>query len=216
MTIRRPRLPVDFDEAPMLGNRLRRTRRPLRETAYAEVHVRAVRALIVAPETAHGAWRLTRHPDDQAAHVLSRVMVELRTRPGLPVMGVEVTTTVPHLGGVRWWFSCPDCSARCASLFYVPGGGLVCRRCSGVTYASQRLSAARRLARTARRIRERLGGPPRLFEAVPLRPPRMHRRSYADLVAELERVEQEYLAMRSAARSGGGDRTVRCDAAGHG
>lgn len=200
----------------MIGNHLRRTRRPLRESAFAEVHARAVRALTVEQESAYGAWRLTRHPDDPAAHAPSRVMVELRTRPGLPALEVEVTTTAPHLGGVRWWFVCPDCSARCASLFYVPGGALVCRRCSGVTYASQRLSAARRLARTARRIRDRLGGPPRLFEPVPLRPPRMHRQSYAVLVAELERVEQEYLAMRSAARSGAGDRTDRCDTDQHG
>jgi hypothetical protein len=190
----------------MIGNRIRRTRRPLRETAYAEVHARAVRALTVTHETAHGAWRLTRNPDEALGDPLSRVMVELRTRVGVPAMAVEVSTTAPHLGGVRWWLACPDCSARCASLFYVPGRGLICRRCSGVTYASQRLSAARRLARRARRIRERLGGPPRLFEVVPARPPRMHQRTYADLVAELEGVEQEYLALRAVARGRRGER----------
>lgn len=49
---------------------------------------------------------------------------------------VPLTTTSPRYGGVRWWYVCPMCEGRKASL-YVSGTSLCCRQCAGLHYASQ-------------------------------------------------------------------------------
>jgi hypothetical protein len=41
-----------------------------------------------------------------------------------------------NLGGARWWFSCPVCSARIALLF-LRSGRFACRRCNSISYQSQ-------------------------------------------------------------------------------
>lgn len=53
---------------------------------------------------------------------------------------IVMLTTDPNLGGVRWWFACPACGARCGAL-YSPRSlakmDLRCRACWGLTYRSQ-------------------------------------------------------------------------------
>ena len=51
-------------------------------------------------------------------------------------IAVTLTTTSPRYGGARWWYVCPDCGGRKASL-YLHNESLCCRRCSGLHYASQ-------------------------------------------------------------------------------
>ncbi len=56
---------------------------------------------------------------------------------------VQLTTTRPRFGGLRWWFRCPlvkngiPCRRRVAKL-YLPGAGRYfgCRRCHNLTYTS--------------------------------------------------------------------------------
>jgi hypothetical protein len=56
---------------------------------------------------------------------------------------VELTTTQPRFGGLRWWFICPltvngrPCSHRVGKL-YLPPGSLYfgCRHCHDLTYTS--------------------------------------------------------------------------------
>jgi hypothetical protein len=56
---------------------------------------------------------------------------------------VELATTRPHFGGLRWWFLCPllvngrGCGRRVAKL-YLPSGGRYfgCRHCYDLTYKS--------------------------------------------------------------------------------
>jgi hypothetical protein len=57
---------------------------------------------------------------------------------------VELETTRPHLGGLRWWFSCPlsvdgrACGRRVAKLYLPPGGRYYgCRHCHRLTYMSR-------------------------------------------------------------------------------
>jgi hypothetical protein len=51
-------------------------------------------------------------------------------------ISVTLTTTSPRHGGARWWYVCPDCGGRKASL-YLHYESLCCRRCAGLHYASQ-------------------------------------------------------------------------------
>jgi hypothetical protein len=54
---------------------------------------------------------------------------------------IDLTATRPHLGGLRWWFVCPQvvgglaCRRRAAKLYL---GGLYfgCRACYDLTYTS--------------------------------------------------------------------------------
>jgi hypothetical protein len=56
---------------------------------------------------------------------------------------VELTTTGPRFGGLRWWFICPlvrsdwPCERRVAKLYLPPGGRYFgCRHCYDLTYTS--------------------------------------------------------------------------------
>jgi hypothetical protein len=50
---------------------------------------------------------------------------------------VGLDKTLPHFGGVRWWFICPSCKRRAAILYARFGReGFLCRRCHGLTYQS--------------------------------------------------------------------------------
>ncbi len=54
---------------------------------------------------------------------------------------VRLQTTRPHLGGLRWWFTCPlvkggrPCGRRVARL-YIRGRYFGCRRCHDLVYTS--------------------------------------------------------------------------------
>src|SRR5262245_48017606 len=56
---------------------------------------------------------------------------------------VELTTTRPRFGGLRWWFICPlvvsgrECGRRVGKLYLPPGGRYFgCRHCYNLTYTS--------------------------------------------------------------------------------
>jgi len=91
---------------------------------------------------------------------------------------VQLDTTSPHFGGVRWWARCPRCDARVAFL-YLDLVHVHCCACAGLAYASTRESAFVRALRRARKLEERLA-----------------RRSWWSTRARLAaRVDAEYEAM---------------------
>jgi hypothetical protein len=56
---------------------------------------------------------------------------------------VELFTTRPYFGGVRWWFICPnqDCEKMVGKLYQPPGAKyFLCRTCQNLTYTSCRES----------------------------------------------------------------------------
>ena len=56
---------------------------------------------------------------------------------------IELMTTKPNYGGVRWWFVCPneECSKMVVKLYQAPGTDhFVCRTCQNLTYESCRES----------------------------------------------------------------------------
>ena len=111
---------------------------------------------------------------------------------------VPITWTRPHLGGRRAWFRCPNraCGRRCA-VIYGRGTQWACQRCWNGNYPSQKEDPFDRMIRRAGKLRRRLGEtmPMAPIDHVemagwpPDKPPRIHRRTYDRLVAELHAVE---------------------------
>jgi hypothetical protein len=68
------------------------------------------------------------------------------------IYDIELLTTRPFLGGLRWWFSCPMCGRRVAKL-YLGGRRFGCRTCHNLTYRStQRAHSIERLVKLARAL----------------------------------------------------------------
>jgi hypothetical protein len=99
--------------------------------------------------------------------------------------------------GNRMRFLCPRCR-RCVCLLYYLDGRLYCRRCSGLWYAAQRISAKARKFRSMKMVRRKLGDYGQLWAVkVPPKPRRMWRRTYARHCAALARIERSlYLPRR--------------------
>ena len=95
---------------------------------------------------------------------------------------IYFSETPCNFGGNRKWFLCNRCHNRVSKLrFY--GRSLVCGRCIGVGYKSQRLNKARRLQNRAKKIKEELGmeTPASLCRLVEEsdRPKGMHRSTFS-------------------------------------
>jgi hypothetical protein len=107
-------------------------------------------------------------PSDDAEEVVFQCVLASSTAGALSlrlflderlVYVFALTSTAQHLGGVRWWWVCPDCGRRAAVLYAPCGLYWCCRRCANhITYPSSNASDKRlaydRLAETIRRCRE--------------------------------------------------------------
>jgi hypothetical protein len=93
-----------------------------------------------------------------------------------------------RFGGARALLRCPRCCRSVLNL-HLQAGRFTCRQCARLTYASRRERERDRHLRAANKLRRRLGGEEGALNAVPLRPTRMWRRTYARIVAEIERRE---------------------------
>ena len=95
--------------------------------------------------------------------------------------------TIPHYGGERAWFICPNCARRCGKLY--GGSRFCCRKCWGLTYESQREQRHHRLLRRAQGLRMRLGGSPSMADPFPRKPKGMHWRTYERLRRQHDALE---------------------------
>lgn len=89
---------------------------------------------------------------------------------------VDLVETEQKLGGRRQWFRCPGCHKRCAILY--AGMRFRCRKCSQLTYNSQREDPFSRSISQAQKIRMQLGGTASLLDPFPEKPRGMHWRTY--------------------------------------
>lgn len=106
-------------------------------------------------------------------------------------------------GGRRPWWICPGekdapCGRRAAVLY--PGGrSLLCRKCCGLVYETQRVCYGLRCLRKAKTIRIRLRAALTSWrDPIPPKPPGMHWKTYERLageVADLERCGLVWLKM---------------------
>ena len=104
---------------------------------------------------------------------------------------VPIKLTACHLGGQRPWFVCSAYSndrfcGRRAAILYCASDLFACRRCHGLSYASQQQTTLHRRLEQARKIRMRLGGNADLLEPFPAKPKGMHRRTFRRLRARAE------------------------------
>ena len=90
---------------------------------------------------------------------------------------VKTQTTSCHLGGERYWFTCPRCGNRVAVL-YAPGRHFACRQCCGLGYASQKEGAGDRAATRADKLRKRLGWEAGILNGPGGKPKGMHWKTY--------------------------------------
>ena len=100
---------------------------------------------------------------------------------------VPLTTTQPHLGGVRYWFLCPGCGKRRRVLF---GRSLYrCRSCWRLTYDCQHDPFPQHPWERCHRTREKLGGERGFLNPFPAKPKGMHWRTHYRLREEDWRAE---------------------------
>lgn len=90
---------------------------------------------------------------------------------------VDLSSTRPHLGGVRWWARCPRCERRCGVLNILGAGILGCRVCLHLAYESTRETPLALACRRARAARSRVGASADVFAPM-AKPPRMHWRTF--------------------------------------
>ena len=98
-------------------------------------------------------------------------------------------------GGRRWYFRCPRCGRRCASLYVLTTSfRFRCRHCRGLTYHVQRLDHVSRRQRAFRRMVRRLGADPETdgWDYLPPRPPGMRRTTCARWESRWDRLEETY------------------------
>ena len=109
-----------------------------------------------------------------------------------PPQRIPIQWTHCTFGAARPWFMCLFCDRRVGKL-HRANGFLGCRTCGPLVYKSQRAGRRRRLYMKAKRIRRQLGdydGRP-CVDPLPLRPYRMHRKTYARLRRQGEEIERQ-------------------------
>jgi hypothetical protein len=102
---------------------------------------------------------------------------------------LHLAVTVPHYGGLRWWFICP-LSGKRARVLYLPADApmFASRQAYGLAYKSQRRTEVDRLIERARAARRLLGLDEDDLLEVPEcpKPTGMHESTYFRLVDEVE------------------------------
>jgi hypothetical protein len=101
---------------------------------------------------------------------------------------IRLQTTVPHHGGLRWWFTCAlivngeRCERRVQKLYLPPRGRHYgCRHCYQLSYESRNQNTTLRAIAKVQKIRRRLGGSASLLELFPEKPRCMWWRTYRKL-----------------------------------
>ena len=68
---------------------------------------------------------------------------------------VDLVTTPCNLGGVRYWFICPECFKRVGGLYLAPGERYFkCRKCNNLTYHSRNRCVLAVFGHTSRQIKK--------------------------------------------------------------
>ena len=96
---------------------------------------------------------------------------------------VAMVSTHPHLGGLRWWFLCPQTERRVAKL-YLPMGGdrFLSRQAYRLVHDTKQMSTVYRRSAKVNRLAAKLGAPGNDFCEPPDKPLGMRWRTYDRLV----------------------------------
>lgn len=104
---------------------------------------------------------------------------------------IQLTTTAPHYGGLRYFWLCPSCSKRVSVLYCA--GTYVCRHCLSVPYGSQLQTKTDRIYSKLNALRDRLGWSVGIINGIGSKPRYMHHSTYERLINEYERLEQKLI-----------------------
>jgi hypothetical protein len=110
---------------------------------------------------------------------------------------VDLVSTVPTFGGLRWWFRCPRTGGRVSKL-YLPRGGwhFWSRAAYRLGYACQREGTWDRRCRRSSKLHRALGGDGDWNKPLP-KPKWMRRRTYERKLAAFEqaqaRADEEFI-----------------------
>jgi hypothetical protein len=104
---------------------------------------------------------------------------------------VPIEWTACRYGGGRPWFRCTatsngDYCGRRVAILYLLNSVFACRHCYGFGYASQLEPLEQRGIGRARKIREQVGGDANVLAPFPMKPKRMHWRTYERLHRQYE------------------------------
>ena len=102
---------------------------------------------------------------------------------------VQTHTTPCHLGGQRYWFTCPRCRKR-AAVIYAPGRYFACRQCGGLGYATQKEGVGDRASTKAEKLRKRMGWEAGIFNGDGGKPKGMHWKTYQRLMSHHDALVQ--------------------------
>jgi len=137
-----------------------------------------------------GTWQFIRYQIDTTE---ARVRLEYTQTDSPGYYYVNLVSTRPHYGGLRWWFLCPakvaggTCQRRVRKLYLAHTyGRFACRRCCQLVYTSQREGGMCRLLSKAQAIRQRVGGNASMGGHFPDKPKGMWRKTYRRLRARSE------------------------------
>ena len=119
-----------------------------------------------------------------------------RTSSALPQRyQVALQTSPQPLGGLRWWYICPQRGRRCTKLFLPRGGHRFwSRQAYDLGYASQREGAQDRAQRQAIRTYRALSGEGNWRNGAPAKPKWMRWRTYDRLAAKLDHYNDAFEA----------------------
>lgn len=116
---------------------------------------------------------------------------------------IRLTDTNCNYGGVRRWFSCPQCKKRIAVL-YLKQHHFRCRHCHDLNYYSSQESgnfndmSRRRVNKVLRKLKSDERCSFDILYHTPARPRYMHRKTYGRLLRQYDRKRNEYAASVSA------------------
>ena len=114
---------------------------------------------------------------------------------------LDLTHSACNYGGVRFWFLC-SCGKRCTKLYF-RCSTYACRQCQQLNYMSQQWNKSDLPLLRVRRLRNRLQWSQDLREwSIHQKPKNMHCKTFAALVRELEKRDQERLQTLIAYLSG--------------
>ena len=107
-----------------------------------------------------------------------------------------------HYGGARKWLLCPSCDVRTGVLYNV-GKYFRCRKCTGISYASQSEGSLDRKVRKTRKVRRKLDigsenwSPDCLGDPIYMKPKGMHWQTFGRLKRDesqlQDRINSEFL-----------------------
>ena len=104
---------------------------------------------------------------------------------------IAIDEVLKPYGGSQPYFLCPRCDARVLHL-YRTTELFLCRKCSGLVYATTQERDNQRGLRKARKIRSRLGASENLLAQVWSKPRGMHHYTFYRRKIELQQAEQRF------------------------